>query len=410
MEEQTNEQVEELEKLDLFVWGNADLEKPIEQSPRFDYMKSIGDNFKKIQEKDVKFNAVINSKVSAEKGKGLSANDFTNEYKTKLDGLENYDDTEAKKDIADIKSEQKIQNINIENLQNDKVNKTELEQKYGELQQENKYLKELNDSLQETVLDSETEVAETLIVEDATAGIGKINVFGGSRQGKKSIENGDEYDSPSVQYPVQIECIENSVEITVRNEDSSKSGNYIMLIQQKMLENDCFEKINGNWYEKHNWIELVLDTDKLRRQNTNTTDKYRYAYELAEKVLQTDNQHARGYCTHFPTTNNAGTFMRNKGFAVSQSGAKMNIWIYDEGETLEEFKAKIANEEVKFYLQLEEAQYIKCTDEQCKILDKIDTYKDCTIITTDNGLCKISLKYKQDLNKRIAELEDKINL
>lgn len=39
-------------------------------------------------------------KVDKEKGKGLSTNDFTNTYKEKLDGLENYDDTKIKEDIA----------------------------------------------------------------------------------------------------------------------------------------------------------------------------------------------------------------------------------------------------------------------------------------------------------------------
>ena len=39
----------------------------------------------------------INGKVSKEAGKGLSSNDFTNEEKSKLTNLENYDDTEIKK-------------------------------------------------------------------------------------------------------------------------------------------------------------------------------------------------------------------------------------------------------------------------------------------------------------------------
>lgn len=40
--------------------------------------------------------------VKKEAGKGLSSNDFTNEAKNKLDGLENYDDTEIKNDISDL--------------------------------------------------------------------------------------------------------------------------------------------------------------------------------------------------------------------------------------------------------------------------------------------------------------------
>lgn len=102
MEEQTNEQSEELEELDLFVWSEEDLAKPLEQSPKFDYMKSIGDNFKKIKEKDKKNTEAINNKVSIEEGKGLSTNDFNNEYKQKLDELQNYDDTQINKKINDL--------------------------------------------------------------------------------------------------------------------------------------------------------------------------------------------------------------------------------------------------------------------------------------------------------------------
>ena len=54
------------------------------------------------------------NKVDKIEGKGLSTNDFTNEYKEKLDDLENYDDTEIKKNISDIKEEQVEQNTNID--------------------------------------------------------------------------------------------------------------------------------------------------------------------------------------------------------------------------------------------------------------------------------------------------------
>lgn len=47
--------------------------------------------------------AIDNGKVDKVAGKGLSTNDYTNEEKAKLDSLENYDDTEVKEDIAEIK-------------------------------------------------------------------------------------------------------------------------------------------------------------------------------------------------------------------------------------------------------------------------------------------------------------------
>ncbi|MDE7098322.1 MAG: hypothetical protein K2O60_04175 [Ruminococcus sp.] len=52
--------------------------------------------------------SLIAEKVDKETGKGLSTNDFTNADKSKLDGLENYDDTDVKDDIVESKSQAAI--------------------------------------------------------------------------------------------------------------------------------------------------------------------------------------------------------------------------------------------------------------------------------------------------------------
>ena len=62
-------------------------------------------------------NNLLNNKVDKVQGKELSSNDFTDALKEKLEGLENYDDTEIKADISDIQDEQVEQNTDIENLQ-----------------------------------------------------------------------------------------------------------------------------------------------------------------------------------------------------------------------------------------------------------------------------------------------------
>ena len=47
----------------------------------------------------------LNNKVDKVQGKGLSTNDFTNAYKTKLDGLNNYNDTIIKQDITELQTD-----------------------------------------------------------------------------------------------------------------------------------------------------------------------------------------------------------------------------------------------------------------------------------------------------------------
>ena len=65
---------------------------------KFDIDKALNQNWDKVDEYVEKVNTEItnlqNNKVDKEEGKGLSTNDFTNEEKEKLAGLNNYNDTE----------------------------------------------------------------------------------------------------------------------------------------------------------------------------------------------------------------------------------------------------------------------------------------------------------------------------
>lgn len=99
-----------------------------------------------------------NNKVDKIEGKGLSTEDFTTALKTKLEKLQNYDDTEIKKDIEEIKTEQTAQNKKIEQLDDNQIHIT-------------------------------TEKADNLNVKDASGQNAKINVFGISKQETRSGKN-----------------------------------------------------------------------------------------------------------------------------------------------------------------------------------------------------------------------------
>lgn len=58
------------------------------------------------------------NKVDKVEGKGLSTEDFTTELKSKLESLENYDDTEIKEDISNLEAEQTEQDKQIDILLN----------------------------------------------------------------------------------------------------------------------------------------------------------------------------------------------------------------------------------------------------------------------------------------------------
>ena len=105
-----------------------------------------------------------NNKVDKIEGKSLSTEDFTTELKTKLEGLNNYDDTEIKEDISDLQEEQQTQNKNIENLQTND-SKQDL----------------LISKLKNAALNAETEEAKSIHVEDANK-FGSLEVLGNQEQ------------------------------------------------------------------------------------------------------------------------------------------------------------------------------------------------------------------------------------
>lgn len=87
----------------------------------------------------------LESKQPKEQGKGLSTNDFTNEFKNKLENLNNYDDkeitskvTNLEENVVNIQKKQTTQNKDIEDLKTDnKKNKTDLQTIKQEQQDQN---------------------------------------------------------------------------------------------------------------------------------------------------------------------------------------------------------------------------------------------------------------------------------
>ncbi len=104
--------------LKLFKWNTSDADDLEEE---FDIDTSMNNNWDKLDEA---IEDLDTNKVDKVDGKGLSTNDFTNEYKEKLEELNNYDDTEIMQDIEDIQEEQTTQNTEIKELQ-DRLQQTQ---------------------------------------------------------------------------------------------------------------------------------------------------------------------------------------------------------------------------------------------------------------------------------------------
>ena len=209
-------------------------------------------------------------------------------------------------------------------------------------------------------------------------------------------------------FDIQLELDELS------NYTPHKGETYIMPIQQKMYEGDTFEQIDGVWYEKHSkaYVELTGDRDiiKVGAQIGKTT-----AWQVEDVNSNYKRFSEFGYASHFQRNLKSGMYSAKdqEGWNIESNRIRFRVNA-EQYATVESVKALIKEEYKKgtpfaFAFEYVEPILLKCTSEQCKILDKIDTYKDGTIITTDNDLCKISLRYKEDYDKRITALEKQIN-
>ena len=130
-----------------------------------------------------------NNKVDKVNGKGLSTEDFTTQLKTKLEGLNNYDDTEIKQDISDIKEEQQTQNNNIKNLQK---NDAQQDKSIEALQKENTELKEECSRLRQDLKAFPSGQAEgeyITLKDSADSRFNKFVLKGNSKQDSRSGKN-----------------------------------------------------------------------------------------------------------------------------------------------------------------------------------------------------------------------------
>ena len=212
----------------------------------------------------------------------------------------------------------------------------------------------------------------------------------------------------------------NNLEIGIMVEEDKETGNfvehkeqkYILPIQKPMLEGDYFNRVDNK--EIHTWKKIVLDgvNNKVIQTPTNLNGKHRYEYK--NKDLKTCSlSEEKAYCTHLPLIEKSKTYDRIVGFTVAYN----SIYIYTDGDTADNFNAKLQKENYIFYIPVIESAYqkIDLTPKQIEVLDQLDnleTYKPVTNITTDS-IAKLKLKYIADtktyIDNKTSNLEQQVN-
>lgn len=214
----------------------------------------------------------------------------------------------------------------------------------------------------------------------------------------------------------QIEKGTEATEYEPYNEDV-----YTLPVQQEMLEEDTFEKVDGNWYEVHTWEEYEVTGNEAIQEITISNEGYpRYAM-LMPLAIDVPNKNIVNVISNMfkgvpYSQNEAGAYGSKDLISMTEySGTKINFRLSDKTiNTVDLFKAFLqelyaAGTPVRIYYKLETPTKLPCTEKQTSVLNQLEQFslsKGINHIFSDDELSpKFQLKYYQDMNI----LLDKIN-
>lgn len=118
----TNEYKEKLESLENY--NDTEIKESMSNLQNEDI--TIRNDMKSLQNKDKEIIEQLKTKVDKIGGKNLSQNDFTNTFKEKLEGLENYDDTNIKTRITTLETDNTENKKEIENIKQTNIQQEEM--------------------------------------------------------------------------------------------------------------------------------------------------------------------------------------------------------------------------------------------------------------------------------------------
>ena len=195
---------------------------------------------------------------------------------------------------------------------------------------------------------------------------------------------------------------------------------YILNIQQEMLEGDYFVKEADGWKEVHNWNKRILTGDESYNNNVNYINIGRFGiyFSLAAEPGSITNPNAISnyYKSEFAVENgnvyvsgvDGAVYMINENFKGDLEGFKQQLRLYYQ-----------ENKAVYIYYVLKTPTKLSCTEEQSAVLDELnnlDLFEGVNNIITAENIAKLKLKYVADtktyvdnqVNERLSNIENQI--
>lgn len=199
--------------------------------------------------------------------------------------------------------------------------------------------------------------------------------------------------------------------------EKAENQEYLVDVQQEMLEGDTFVRQDGKWYEMHNWIKIIVDGTNVKVTDTKDTGY------VIQALLGTKNcKPGIGYSNRF-IYNKVLTWKTPNTLIFTTIGVYLHfdrsllgdLTINNENINAMLKKQYDSGNEIYVLGQLLEPQLLECTETQSKVLDEIynkaHTYKNITNISAESAEVNsiVSLKYLKDVETEHNKLQAQIN-
>lgn len=200
--------------------------------------------------------------------------------------------------------------------------------------------------------------------------------------------------------------------------EKAENQEYLVDVQQEMLEGDTFVRQDGKWYEMHNWIKIIVDGTNVKVTDTKDTGY------VIQALLGTKNcKPGIGYSNRFIydkvltwKTPNTLIFTTIGVYLHFDRSLLGDLTINNENINAMLKKQYNSGNEIYVLGQLLEPQLLECTETQSKVLDEIynkaHTYKNITNISAESAEVNpmiVSLKYLKDVETEHNKLQAQIN-
>lgn len=194
--------------------------------------------------------------------------------------------------------------------------------------------------------------------------------------------------------------------------EKAENQEYLVDVQQEMLDGDTFVRQDGKWYEKHNWITLLNENiinniDGIKDESKKT---------ITTSISLTETPAEKSAISNILTYANNWNDTEHMIFSASLN----TIYCLYNKDRFSELNYETIKKEIGEFggiikYKSNKSTYLECTETQSKVLDEIynkaHTYKNITNISAESSEVNpiVSLKYLKDVEAEHNKLQAQID-